>query len=525
MCLIFFLGACGKDSNDNDVIDKNAKEVIWEIKPTLDFDYVVYPNILERDAITHDYQIREYVGYPCFSDYRNDAIFTVKDKVVGIYDYAGNLLNDNNEKIIEGYGPYVATGAFKDGEKYGDLINVIANYKYDEDIPELVDKYITNRYWPNGVARGIKDETGKAMQKAVYASDLSSFRSLVPTGFGDGGYPMPMWVINGDEIINSGLVRYDDEGKLYLEDFDSLHETNQAWVKEIDGKNANKNLLLPILSEEPFYSPETSRYYSLVSGLANYNFKTKEIRELDYTYVHQTYINGFYAVTDQKPNTGRTLVQNRNFNNNPYEDVSFNAAINDNFFYTCVAGDNALFGFVNARTNEPITAIEYQDLLYFNEGIGAVKKDKWAFINEKGELLSDFIFEDVTPIIDGKSYVKVNGYYGILNLKETLAKKIPLKAENLKVETVKEGEFKLPLAYIYPRVDSVRIRADHSLESDVVGYFGFSEDIQSAYIYDVFETEYYRWYKIGEDAWVASVLDETWYYQNVNKKINIDAWN
>jgi hypothetical protein len=45
------------------------------------------------------------------------------------------------------------------------------------------------------------------------------------------------------------------------------------------------------------------------------------------------------------------------------------------------------YGFKD-QNNELITAIEFDDISYFNEGLAAVKKNnKWDFINNKGVMV------------------------------------------------------------------------------------------------------------------------------------------
>ena len=528
ICSLCFLAGCS--ANNDEVVNNNDDEVIWTVKPSLDYDYVVYPNTLSPMPISNEYQIREFLGYPNFKDYVNDAIFVVKDRLIGIFDYEGNVIQAiDKDRIINGFSPYFTEFSIKDDPSSNNITLYwgLANFKYNDDIPELVDKYITNKYWTNGYAKGIVDEYGQAMQRAVYASDFKSFDSLVPVGFGGGGYPKPMWVVMNGEIISSGLIAYDKAGDFYLANISHKPEEFQNWIKETEKLNQGKNLLLPVVADKPYYEEEYQIYYPYVDGLAIYNAAKDEIKILEDTYVYESYINGFYAVTDYEANAGKRMLLNHGYASDTEYKSMWNVDFEDNFYYELQTGDDALFGFVNAETNEAITAIEYDDLLYFSEGIAGVCKDgKWAFIDESGKLLSDFIFEDISPVVNGKSYVQVNGYYGILNLKETIDKQIPIKYANLKVdEAMQKPKFELPISHIRARVDTIRIRYDHSTDSETIGYIGREEDVESAYVYEYYKDDDYMWFRIGDHAWVASSLDENWYFQNVNKKINLEAWN
>ena len=62
-------------------------------------------------------------------------------------------------------------------------------------------------------------------------------------------------------------------------------------------------------------------------------------------------------------------------------------------------------------------------LLWFEDGYCPVMKDgKWGFIDETGTEVTEFIFEDVTALYQGKSYVKYTGRYGLLDVVGTLEK-------------------------------------------------------------------------------------------------------
>lgn len=76
-----------------------------------------------------------------------------------------------------------------------------------------------------------------------------------------------------------------------------------------------------------------------------------------------------------------------------------------------------LYGFANAYTGEIIAEPQYEDVKAFSSGYAAVKlSEGWTFINEKGKIVLDYFFEDVSQVYEGKTYVKENGYWGILNL-------------------------------------------------------------------------------------------------------------
>lgn len=89
---------------------------------------------------------------------------------------------------------------------------------------------------------------------------------------------------------------------------------------------------------------------------------------------------------------------------------------------------------VSLETGEIINAEPYQDVLWFEDGYCPVMKDgKWGFIDETGTEVTEFIFEDVTALYHGKSYVKYTGRYGLLDVAGTLEKGTEISSSTCKV--------------------------------------------------------------------------------------------
>ena len=84
-------------------------------------------------------------------------------------------------------------------------------------------------------------------------------------------------------------------------------------------------------------------------------------------------------------------------------------------------------GFVNLGSHGQLIASGYDDVKYFEDGYAPVKKgDKWGFIDENGNEVSDFIFDEASPLYNGRSYVKINGKFGILDVGKTLQRKVSI---------------------------------------------------------------------------------------------------
>lgn len=89
---------------------------------------------------------------------------------------------------------------------------------------------------------------------------------------------------------------------------------------------------------------------------------------------------------------------------------------------------------VSLETGEIINAEPYQDVLWFEDGYCPVMKDgKWGFIDETGTEVTEFIFEDVTALYHGKSYVKYTCRYGLLDVAGTLEKGTEISSSTCKV--------------------------------------------------------------------------------------------
>jgi len=154
----------------------------------------------------------------------------------------------------------------------------------------------------------------------------------------------------------------------------------------------------------------------------------------------------------------------------------------------------------NADTGEKLNDDLYEDAGYFEDGYMPVRKDgKWAYINEKGEYATEFIFTDASALYEGKAYVKLNGKYGILDLKKTL--------ETVDCVTGDLAGVKDSLLQIKVLVDQVRIRseADTSSKDNIIGH------LEKDSVYEVYETKEadgYTWYNIGT-GWIA--YQDGWY--------------
>ncbi len=197
------------------------------------------------------------------------------------------------------------------------------------------------------------------------------------------------------------------------------------------------------------------------------------------------------------------------------------------------------YAFYSIDEQRYITDFDYEEVLPFVEGYAAVRKDgKWAYIDEKGELVTDFIWDDVSTMYEGKVYVGLKDRFGILDLKNTLAKgtKVTMEtcygssdpqmayaaisalaehvpkqmerdSEAVAAEEETEKAHKI-IGVITPRFDDINVREKPSTSAKVVdvlkneGSEG-NEFYFMQFVYEVTEAEDYTWYRIGTDRWVA----------------------
>ena len=76
---------------------------------------------------------------------------------------------------------------------------------------------------------------------------------------------------------------------------------------------------------------------------------------------------------------------------------------------------NGKWGFINEKGEEVIPFI-YEDTTYFHKDYVAVKKDgKWGFINQKGERIIPFLYDDASYFTEGLALVKKDDKYGYIN--------------------------------------------------------------------------------------------------------------
>ena len=137
-------------------------------------------------------------------------------------------------------------------------------------------------------------------------------------------------------------------------------------------------------------------------------------------------------------------------------------------------------------------------------------KPDWGFIDEMGNEVTDFIFSDVTELGNGRSYVRYNGTYGILNLKEALA-----NGKQLNIYTLYGNTDEKPIGKVTVNVSDLNIRSGTGVDYESVGN---SLEGTSYPVFETAEAESYTWYRIDASHWIPS--DGEW----LSYEEGADAW-
>ena len=163
---------------------------------------------------------------------------------------------------------------------------------------------------------------------------------------------------------------------------------------------------------------------------------------------------------------------------------------------------------MDMNTLEPITEAVYEDAKWFENGFCPVKKNgKWGYIDETGNEVTDFLWDDATTAYEGNVYVGINGVYGVLDLASTVSQGIPITMDTCYPYGIPEGTEpeigEIPdesIGRIKINVSNLNTRKGHSTDAEKSGVL----IINSVYpTYEVFTDKEYTWYRIDEETWTA----------------------
>lgn len=210
-------------------------------------------------------------------------------------------------------------------------------------------------------------------------------------------------------------------------------------------------------------------------------------------------LDGNYHITDYKVcDKDGNVVAGIISGNGPYNEGSY-----INGFYTIGTPDAKTL--VNATGEYAIGDYSYQAVGYFSDGYCPVKKyGKWGYIDENGDEVTDFIFDNATSLYDGKAYVLYGGVYGVLDIKGSIENDIPLTLATC--YHIPQGEE--PIGVLEVHVKELTIRGGAGPEYASVG----NSHIGAKYnVFEIKEVSGYTWYRISNYSWIPSDGDWTTY--------------
>ncbi len=170
-------------------------------------------------------------------------------------------------------------------------------------------------------------------------------------------------------------------------------------------------------------------------------------------------------------------------------------------------------GFVRVRDGAEITGgAVYDEVQPFVNGYAPVKKDgKWAFIDEDGALVSEFLFDDASGLYEGKAYVEYQGLYGILDIASAHAQGIMIDDSSLAGD-YHEKALEIPESHEGEPIGKVKVLVDNLNSRGVPEEYGEKlEKVKKGeeyIVYEIFKGTNYTWYRIDEQRWIAD--DGSW---------------
>ncbi len=455
------------------------QQVIWAVEPSLHFERVdeLIPHFGYPDSpYVTDMHMRE--GYPMqwnglADKCRNDVISVRVDGKYGIYSYDG-------EELL---APAISA----------DPIPFESEQPFSNDA----------EHWYFRQDFGVDASTGIGynLTKPSYtlSEDFTSYQENPPAG-DQGGF-----VIGLDTPSYTRFVMVD--GKPATEEYlsgnttrtqipDTVHMPSKAlsYAYTADGQSAG----IAVLSED-----------------AQVLFTT------DRQILADSFINNYFVICGENAYKRAMMTVSGSVYDKEW---TYGDHKNDRILRPGSAGDiGDTYALVNAETGEQITEMIYSRIKFFEDGYCPVLRDgKWGYIDEEGNEVTDFIFDDASVLYQGKAFVSVNGVYGIIDLSATLEEGIPVTEKTCYPNGVPEG--KQNHAYATGAIGQVTAIAPgltiYEEDRNTPTEWTLTRGGTLNMVYAVVKVSDGTWYKIDRDqrgtmGWVFAHDDEVWYYQGL----------
>lgn len=193
------------------------------------------------------------------------------------------------------------------------------------------------------------------------------------------------------------------------------------------------------------------------------------------------------------------VMQNGSIGPEVLEDFgNYQTASYANGYYRLRYSDSTIF--IHAESATQI-GWAYHDAKNFSGGYAPVKRyGFWALMNEQGEEVTDYVFNDIVGAYDGKAYVRVGKQWGIIDFAQALE-----RGRNLTWTALFGTETAEPLGTLTVNVTDLNFRTGPDTVYDACG----NSVPNSAYpVYETKEASGYTWYRIDENVWLPS--EGTW---------------
>ena len=139
----------------------------------------------------------------------------------------------------------------------------------------------------------------------------------------------------------------------------------------------------------------------------------------------------------------------------------------------------------------------YHDVKNFANGYAPVKRyGYWALLNENGDEVTDYVFNDISLVCDGKAYVRIGKQWGIINLEQAVE-----RGQNVTWTALFGSETADPVGTLTVQVGDLNFRTGPDIDYEAIG----NSVPNSRYpVYETTTASGYTWYRIDEGVWLPS---------------------
>lgn len=101
----------------------------------------------------------------------------------------------------------------------------------------------------------------------------------------------------------------------------------------------------------------------------------------------------------------------------PYEDIPLNSQGACTVGELCIVADSNGYYVIETKEFEPISEEKYEELKAFESTQPTAYREgnKWGFVNKKGKVYIEAMYEDAKPFVNGYAPVKVDGLWGYID--------------------------------------------------------------------------------------------------------------